>query len=169
MAFLKDLEPPFFLGIDPGIKGGTIAICTENPKSDVVFAPFRSSEDIIEFLSNRIELKQVSHVLLEEIPRLPGLVTTYAMFEVARALLSWCGVSHNSVRPQEWQKQCLEEFYNAKILKSDTKAQAQRKRKQRSVKWCNARFPHVKITKTQHDLADALILARYAIKKYKQL
>jgi hypothetical protein len=77
-------------------------------------------------------------------------------------------VPHMQVAPVTWQKAMLAEYHSRKAPAGASKSQKDKARKMRSVLLCNSRWPWLRMTYKDNDSADALLLARYGYKKWKE-
>lgn len=148
-----------FIGIDPGVTGA-IAVISD---TDVLFAtlgrePYELSQafEIID--------TDISFACIERVGAMPkqGVTGAFAFGKVAgmatMLLYQVCKIKqapYAEIRPQEWQKT---------ILDSDLK---RLKAKVKSVHQVNRLFPSLNLKRSQHDVADAICLALYARKLFR--
>ena len=139
-------------GIDPGKKGAVAVISKDH--SIIVKS--------ITWIDNDIDLDPLADILcgvdlvaLEKVSAFPlmGKVACFAFgdgYGQLRAVLRAWHISYVLVPPKRWR---------AAILDGLPKG------KEASVLYCQRKYPHLNIRKTQDGLADAICIAEYAVKQ----
>ena len=148
-----------FIGIDPGINGGFA--CIESGKVNAWRMP--ATEKDVKKLLDDIKYNDTgddSFCLIEEVHSMPGnsarsMFTFGQNYGMLRAMLIACYIPFETVTPTVWQKEFG--LTNRKISK--TKKKNKHKAKAQEL------FPL--IDPMTHALADALLIAEYAKRKFK--
>ena len=140
-----------FIGVDPGMSGGVVWLEDGIPPTVCKFGDLTEG-DISEVFS---KLPVQSFAILESVHSFPGqgVASSFKFgmnFGMLKGFLYGFGIPFELVTPQKWQKEigCL--TGGDKNI-SKTKAQQL--------------FPQIKVT---HAIADALLLAEYARRTWKQ-
>lgn len=135
-----------FIGVDPGKSGAIVAI-------DDLDVRFQKNDCTERDLSDFVSLCNASIAVIERVSAMPkqGVSSTFKFgqsYGFLRGLLIANHVAFEEVLPRSWQQfmGCL-----SKGDKNVTKAKAQQL------------FPNIKVT---HAIADALLLAEYARRKF---
>lgn len=148
----------FFLGIDPGVTGGWACI-----SHDLRYVKFNGDSGFdakyTSFCRQVGSLSQIKLATLEYVRSQPGEGVKSA-FTFGRVFGQWEGVlkafevPYIEIAPLRWQK----EVFDSVRKGFDTKTL--------SVAYAMKRFPMVKLTKKDHNIADAINLALYARNSY---
>lgn len=147
----------FFMGIDPG-KTGAVAVIGGDGFAEVWDYPGELAE--AGAMLRRICLDyQIALCAVEKVSSMPqqGIASTFTFgmnFGGWLMALGAIGTPHTLVTPRSWQKVCLDSGTG--------------ETKERSLSQARRLFPDVELHLKKHDgRADALNIARYAMREYK--
>jgi crossover junction endodeoxyribonuclease RuvC len=146
-----------FIGIDPGAKGGGVAI--EETGVFLERFPFVSFHDAASRIDWLWGQREIALVCLEKVQAMPGQGRT-SMFSFGANFGFWIGVlearriAYELIIPQKWQKEVLD----CKPGKGETKDHV--------FNWACRRWPGVSFVtekgRRQYEYTDAIGLAEYA-------
>lgn len=154
------------IGIDPGATGGIFAVDSTNKRalmlscSSVDVETVQAIEEAIEFLYESVDV-----VMLEKVHAFPGqgvssVFTFGERFGVIKGAIIALNIKMATVHPKTWQK----EFSISVSSGSGTPAQRKKQLKSKSYDTARSLYPSVEFKKDQ---ADAVMLAEYALRKYR--
>lgn len=159
---------PVFIGIDPGTKGGIVAIM---PDGTVFGLPMPDSELDVWIWLNKVRVAGNRQVIaiIEKVHAMPknGAVSMFTFgtsYGGLRMALTALGAVWEAVTPQAWQK-----VMGFPIKKGETKPQ----RKKRLRVFAQQLFPKLELWSQpkslgkQYAVCDALILAEHCRRKYR--
>jgi crossover junction endodeoxyribonuclease RuvC len=146
----------YYLGVDPGLSGACCLI--DRDRKVWLLEPFKAQAAILAaFAFHPGCEKQIKLAAIERVHAMPKQGVT-SMFRFGKAvgwwegLLSVYGVSYISPTPREWQKEFI-------------KPTDGNDPKERSLTVARRLFPDVDLSKkSDHNKADALLLALYAMR-----
>lgn len=162
---LSEVDAMIYIGIDPGKQGAIAKLSTSLPVPEYIHEmPMNGT---MYNLGKILELiGRVAHfAVIEQSQPMPkqGVKSCYTIgygFGILEMALVANGIKYQTVRPGDWKKVML-----AGIPKGDTKAM--------SIQACKRLFPNVSLKRTErcrkddHNYAEALLLAEYAMRIYR--
>lgn len=153
-----------FIGIDPGKKGAYCIINNDNNTNTIIACPFDEETFIKDMASvcGFYDINDNVFCVLEHVGAMPGQGTVSMFsfgenFGFIQGVLKTMDIPYELVRPQKWKKE-----YG---ITSD---------KNTSIEVCKRLFPNVSLKRTEKckkdddGLAESILIAEYARRKYKK-